>query len=117
MHDYFVGPEVIFTTPQHDSSGSVVTAEVVVEGLTPSVRIAGAEATLDAADFDAAEAYWTEVLADDPRDLNKPLVAMLLTALDDDASWETGLPAGGEPLVTLSARASGSSSSAGTCFW
>ncbi len=39
-------------------------------------------------------------------------VALLRAALDDDASWETGLPDGGEPLVTLSARASGAGASA-----
>lgn len=44
-----------------------------------------------------------------------PLVdaaAMLLTALNDAASWETGLPARGGPLVTLAGRASGDNASA-----
>jgi hypothetical protein len=38
--------------------------------------------------------------------------AMLRGALDDEASWETGLPAAGDPLVTLSGRASGEGASA-----
>ena len=44
-----------------------------------------------------------------------PLVdaaAMLLAALNDEASWETALPARGGPLVTLVGRASGEAASA-----
>ncbi len=44
-----------------------------------------------------------------------PLVdaaAILASALNDAASWETGLPASGGPLVTLSGRASGDGASA-----
>lgn len=37
--------------------------------------------------------------------------AMLLTAMNDAASWETALPAGGAPLVTLAGRASGDDAS------